>query len=163
MTATEPGYAGSSPFEEWPPDPMGFPLAYEGVTARRLAAYFLDLAVLLMVLIVLYMAFWIVTLMSLGLLWPLHILLTPLLVGLIYHIGQVASPAAATIGMRLFGLRVWSVRGGRPEPLQAAVHGFCYYGSMAVTGGLVALVALFNPRRQTLHDMLAGVVVLREA
>ena len=89
------------------------------------------------------------------------IALSPLF-GLIYHVLQVGSPVSATLGMRLMGLRAWGVMGGRPSGLQALIHGACYYGSMAVTGGLICLVALFTGRRQTLHDLLAGIVLLRD-
>ena len=146
----------------WPPDPLTQPHYYFGVTSRRIVAYFLDVAILVMLLVVLHLAIGMLTLLSFGLLAFLHLLALPLAVALAYHILQIASPYGATIGMRLFGLRAWSVLGGRPTGFQATLHGFCFYGSMAVTGGLISLVALFNPRRQTVHDMLAGIVILRE-
>lgn len=146
----------------WPPDPLTQPHYYFGVTSRRVVAYLLDLAIIAMVLLALHLAIGMLTLLTFGLLWFLHLLALPLAVALAYHIVQIASPSAATIGMRLFGLRAWSVQGDRPTGFQAILHGFCFYGSMAATGGLISLVALFNQRRQTLHDMLAGIVVLRE-
>lgn len=146
----------------WPPDPLTQPHYYHGVTSRRILAYLLDLAIIAMVLLILHLAIGMVALLTFGLLWFLHLLALPLVVALAYHIVQIASPSAATIGMRLFGLRAWSVLGNRPRGFQAVLHSVCFYGSMAVTGGLIALVALFNRRRQTLHDMLAGIVVLRE-
>lgn len=146
----------------WPPDPIAAPQYYAAVTLRRVCAYVLDAMIIAMILLVLHLALTIVTVITFGLLAPLQFLVVPLALALAYHILQIASPVSATIGMRLFGLRAWSVLGGRPTGIQAIVHGFCFYGSMSVTGGLIALVALFNPRRQTLHDMLAGIVVLRE-
>jgi uncharacterized RDD family membrane protein YckC len=154
--------ATQPPALDWPPDPLRDAHFYESVTARRIVAYFLDLAIIVMLLLIIHLAIGMLTVLSLGLLGFLHLLAVPLAVALAYHIGLIASSGAATMGMRLFGLRAWSVLGGRPTPLQAVLHGFCFYGSMAATGGLIALVALFNPRRRTLHDMLAGVVVLRE-
>jgi uncharacterized RDD family membrane protein YckC len=146
----------------WPPDPLDHPLLFNGVTERRVAAFLLDLAIIAMISIVLHLALGMMTIMTLGLAGPLHVFLAPPIVGLAYHILQIGSPVAATLGMRLMGLRAWSVTAGRPTRLQAVIHGFCYYGSMAVTGGLICLVALFNRRRQTLHDMLAGILMLRE-
>ena len=146
----------------WPPDPITAPQYYESVTLRRVCAYVLDAMIIAMIVVVLHLALTIVTIMTLGLFAPLQFLVIPLALALAYHILQIASPVAATIGMRLLGLRAWSVVGGRPTGTQALVHGFCFYGSMSVTGGLIALIALFNRRHQTLHDMLAGIVVLRE-
>lgn len=146
----------------WPPDPIAAPQFYESVTLRRVCAYVLDAMIIATILIVLHLALTVLTVMTFGLLAPLQFFVVPLALALAYHILQIASPVSATIGMRLFGLRAWSVIGGRPTGTQAIIHGFCYYGSMSVTGGLIALVALFNGRRQTLHDMLAGIVILRE-
>ncbi len=139
---------------------MRRPEFYDGVTSRRVFAYVLDFAIVAMLTIVIHLAIGMLTILSLGLLWPLHVLAVPLVIALAYHILQIAAPVSGTLGMRLLGLRAWSVVAGRPTGLQATIHGFCFYGSMAVTGGLICLVALFNRRRQTLHDMLAGIVVL---
>ncbi len=148
----------------WPPDPVADPQYYRDITLRRVIAFFIDVMIIAMISFVIHMAATMLTVMTLGLAAPLHglvIALSPLF-GLIYHVLQVGSPVSATIGMRLLGMRAWSVVGGRPSGLQAAVHGLCYYGSMVVTGGLICLVALFTRRRQTLHDLLAGIVLLRE-
>ncbi|HEY1722371.1 MAG TPA: RDD family protein [Magnetospirillaceae bacterium] len=146
----------------WPPDPLHEPQFYRDVTSRRVFAFVIDLMIVAMASIVAYMALIMVTVMTLGLAAPLFILFAHPILGLAYHVVLLASPASGTLGMRLMGLRAWSVAGGRPNGFQAVVHGVCYYGSMAVTSGLICLVALFNARRLTLHDMLAGVVVLRD-
>ena len=146
----------------WPPDPLDARPLFLGVTERRVVAFLIDLSIIALISIVLHMALGMLTLMTFGLASPLHLFLAPPIIGLAYHILQVGAPVAGTLGMRLMGLRVWSMSGGRPTMLQAVIHAVCYYGSMAVTGGLVCLVALFNRRRQTLHDMLAGLLVLRQ-
>jgi uncharacterized RDD family membrane protein YckC len=146
----------------WPPDPLDAPALFRGVTERRLAAFFLDLMIIAMLTLVVHLALFMMSVMTFGLAAPLHLLFVPPAIGLAYHILQVGSRPAGTLGMRLMGLRAWSMAGGRPTLLQAVFHGLCYYGSMALTSGLICLVALFNRRRQTLHDMLAGIVILRE-
>lgn len=146
----------------WPPDPFDAPAYYAGVTLRRIVAYFVDFWIMVALLLVLHFAVGIATILTFGLLGPLHFLLVPLVVMLLYHILQIASPYAATLGMRLCGLRAWSVLGDRPTPAQAAIHGVCFYGSVGISGGLLLIVALFNRHRRTLHDFLAGVVVLRD-
>jgi uncharacterized RDD family membrane protein YckC len=105
--------------------------------------------------------------LSFGLLWPLLAVLLGL-VPLTYHVVTVAGPRAATFGMRIAGLRVMSVRpgaetnAGHPAWWQALAHGAGFYLSVAVTGSLILLVALFNPRRRAVHDWLAGVVVVND-
>lgn len=146
----------------WPPDPLVDPAAYRGVTLRRMAAYVVDAWIIFLILVVLHFGLAVVTALTFGLLWPLHLLVVPLVVALAYHSLQIGGPASATIGMRLFGLRVYSILGGRPTMAQAIITTVCFYGSVGVSGGLLLLVALFNPRRRTLHDFLAGTVVLRK-
>jgi uncharacterized RDD family membrane protein YckC len=36
-----------------------------------------------------------------------------------------------------------------------------FYASVGATAGLILLLALFNRRRRTLHDILAGMLMLR--
>jgi uncharacterized RDD family membrane protein YckC len=44
---------------------------------------------------------------------------------------------------------------------QAILMAVLFYATIGPTGGLVLLVALFNGRRRTLHDLLSGTVVVR--
>ena len=60
-----------------------------------------------------------------------------------------------------FDLELHSWHGERPVFLQALAHTALFYVSVAVTGSLILLFALFNRRKQTLHDMLAGMVMIR--
>ena len=146
---------------DWPPDPLRVPEAYAGTTLRRIMAYGIDLMIIAALLLGLWWLAALLTLATLGLAWPLHFLVAPPLVTLAYHSLQTSGPAAATLGMRLFGLKAHSVLGGRPGLGQAVIHTICFYATMGLTGGLALAVALFNPRRRTIHDVLAGIVILR--
>lgn len=151
---------------EWN-DPWSQPRYYMGVTPRRVYAYLIDLMVVAILLGMVWMAAILLGALTLGLLWPLMMAVvaaTPIL----YHTLTIAGPRSATLGMRAAGLRVMSVgpnafaSDGRPSLLQAAIQTICFYGSVMVTGSLILLVALFNPRRRTVHDMLAGTVVVND-
>jgi uncharacterized RDD family membrane protein YckC len=78
-----------------------------------------------------------------------------------YNWLSLVSPLAATPGQALFGL---TVRGeddlGPPGPLPALLWTLGFYVSLALSG-LPLLLALFNARRRTGHDMLSGLVVVR--
>jgi len=100
--------------------------------------------------------------LSFGLLLPL----VPLLVGLIpvaYHALQVGGHHHATFGMRVFDLEVKTWTGGQPDVWQGFLMAALFYATLAITCSLILLVAVFNDRRRTLHDYLAGVVVVRRA
>ena len=63
--------------------------------------------------------------------------------------------------MRLTGIEVRSWTGERPSYLQAFVQTILFYVTVYPTWSLVLVIALFNERRRTLHDILAGTLVIR--
>jgi uncharacterized RDD family membrane protein YckC len=67
----------------------------------------------------------------------------------------------ATPGMRLAGVRLERLGGGRVDPPLAMLHGVLFWASNAVLTPLILLVALFTPRKQLLQDLLLGTVVVR--
>lgn len=77
----------------------------------------------------------------------------------LYYALQESSRHQATFGKRLLGLVVANMNGQRLSFARATGHHFA-----RIPSGLLLLVgyfmALFTERRQTLHDKLAGVVVL---
>jgi len=77
-----------------------------------------------------------------------------------YHTYFLGS-RGATPGMRFFDLEMWSLTGRQPEYVQAFLATVLFYVSVSLTAFLILVVALFNDRRRTLHDMLAGTIVLR--
>lgn len=145
----------------WPPDPLGEPGWYRGVTLRRIFAYWVDFWILALILVLMHFTLGILTVASLGLLLPLHLLVVPLLVALLYHSLTMSGPFSATVGMRLFGLRVYSQTGGKPTLPQAILHSGLFYLTLCF-GFWPLLFALFNRQRRTLHDFAAGLLVLRD-
>ena len=142
------------------PDPAAFPEVYEGVLWRRVAAYLVDLLCIGIVAVGLWIVFAMLWLMSFGLLGPLLWFLFGL-IPLAYHTLLLSSARSATIGMRVFDLELRSVSGERPSFLQALIQTALFYITVSMTCSLVLLVALFNRRRRTLHDFLAGTVMIR--
>jgi len=102
---------------------------------------------------------WSLAIASLGLLSPLLLILA--FIPVLYHTLSIGGPHSATPGMRLTGVEVRSWTGERPSYLQAFVQTVLFYVTVYPTWSLVLLIALFNERRRTLHDMLAGTLVVR--
>ena len=146
----------------WPPDPILNAARYRGVTTRRIMAYLIDAAILGLLLIGGHALLAVLTVMSFGLLWPLHALFLPIVVAVAYHSLLIGGLGSATIGMRIFGIRVHTMMGERPTLLQAFIQTVCFYLTTGFSGGILLLVALFNPQRRTLHDYLAGTLILRD-
>ena len=145
-----------------PPGPLAHPDLYDGLLWRRSVAYLCDVVTIGLLLVAGWFSLILLGLMSFGLLLPL----VPLLVALIpvaYHALQVGGRHHATLGMRLFGLEVKTWTGGQPDVWQGFLMAALFYATLAFTCSLILLVSLFNDRRRTLHDYLAGVVVVRRA
>lgn len=155
-----PGLDLSGAASDWPPDPYQQPQWYRGVTTARVFAYLVDAFIIGLILLGLHLTLGILTIASLGLLFPLHLLVVPLAVALLYHSLTMAGPFSSTIGMRLFGLRVYGVDGRRPSLPQTLLHSGLFYFTIGLAGWPL-LFALFEPRRRTLHDLLSGLVVMR--
>ncbi|MEN5082447.1 RDD family protein [Bosea sp. TWI1241] len=133
-----------------------------GVLGSRLFAWIGDV-------VVLFVLTWIVLAM-LGILGIVTFGLTWLLMGgaavfvlLGYSALTIGGRKQATFGMRMAGLRVETVSGGRPDALAAAVHALFFY----VAAGTVALwlidilCGLVRDDRRLGHDILTGLVVVR--
>jgi uncharacterized RDD family membrane protein YckC len=140
------------------PDPLIHPELFDGLLWRRPVAYLFDLAVIGLLL---GAWFWLV-LLTLGLLWPLTSLAV-LLIPILYHAWLVGGARSATLGMRLCGIEVRGIGGGRPDFWQALLMAVLFYVTVVVTSLLILLVVLFNDRLRTVHDYLSGVVVVRRA
>lgn len=83
-----------------------------------------------------------------------------LLLDWLYAALLIGSSTRATLGQRIMGLEVTSVGGERVSFARASWR---YFAQMftVLTFGVGHLMQLFTPRRQTLHDLLSGTVVVR--
>jgi len=144
-----------------PPEPFAAPEYFRGVLARRVFAYCVDLACIGLLAALAWIVFVMLAIASLGLLSPLLLILG--LIPVLYHTLTIGGPRSATPGMRLTGVEVRSWTGERPSYLQAFVQTILFYVTVYPTWSLVLLIALFDRRRRTLHDILAGTLVIRQS
>jgi uncharacterized RDD family membrane protein YckC len=132
----------------------------EGVLARRIFAWLIDVLLIGIVCVALWFALMLFGVLTLGLGLPLLGILP--FVPFCYHLLFLAGPPSATPGQQALGLIVRRNDDfGRPTPMQAVVSTLLFYATLA-TSGLLLLVALFTVRRRTLHDLISGLVVVRE-
>ncbi len=154
-----PEARGRAAWDQGPPDPLTEPDLYDGVLPRRITAYVLDLALIFGLWIVLSMAFGVAGILTFGALTPLGLIVLAVLpVG--YHTIFIGRDGA-TPGMRVFDLEVRAWTGRPPDISQAFLTTVLFYASISMTVWLVLLVPLFTDRNRTLHDILAGTIVLR--
>lgn len=136
------------------PDGMSHPELFAGIVFRRVFAYIVDVIILGGAVVFL----WFLVFMTLGLLGPIAALITSVL-PLAYHSFLIGGPNSATIGMRMMGIEVRRLDGGRPDLAQAFLQTILFYATLALTG-LLLVVALFNNRHRCLHDWLSGTLTV---
>jgi uncharacterized RDD family membrane protein YckC len=108
------------------------------------------------------LAIFVLGLFTFGLGW---FLMAPVfvLLALAYVAFTLGGPGSATVGMRFVGLeaRTWD---GRPLfPLLAVAHAILFWLSVSLLTPFVLLVGFLSERRQLLHDIVLGVVVVNSA
>jgi len=131
----------------------------DGVLARRVFAWLLDVLLVGLLFAALGVALLVFGVFTLGLGLPLLGVLP--FVPFAYHLLFIAGPASATPGQQALGLVVRRNDDlGHPSLTQAVVYALVFFLTLATTG-LLLLVALFTERHRTLHDMAAGLVVVR--
>lgn len=146
-------------------DPAAQPELFEGVLARRMAAFFIDLIVIAVPLIAAGTFIFFLGLVTFGLGWALYWLLSPVSViwALFYYGLTLGSPASATPGMRVMEIEMRTWYGAPAYFVLGAVHAVVYWISVSVLTPFVLLVGFFDTRKRLLHDMLVGTVLINNA
>ena len=130
--------------------------SFVSVRARRMIAICLDLVLVSIIALILWFALLILTFgLSLLLLPPIF----PL-VAFFYNGLTVSGWRLATPGMRAMDLEMRMYDGGAPVPfINAAAQALFFYVSWLLP--VVFLTTLVDREKRFLHDILAGVVVIR--
>jgi uncharacterized RDD family membrane protein YckC len=146
-------------------DPSGQPELFRGVLTRRVFAFLIDLVVLSIPVILGYVFIAVFGLITLGLGWALFWLAWPATViwAIVYYGASVGGPHSATMGMRVMDLELRTWYGAPGYFVLGAAHAVLFWVSVSFLTPLVLLVGLFNGRRQLLHDLLLGTVVINSS
>lgn len=144
-------------WDESPPDPLAEPGYYDGLIWRRVFGFALDVVLVWGA----NACLWLIGVLTLGLLWPIVAMISVVL-PLAYHTYFIGRDGG-TPGMSLFDVELRNWNGNRVDYLQAFLQTALFYATIAVTSGLVLVVALFTARNRTLHDILAGTVAIRRS
>ena len=146
-------------------DPAANPELFEGVLARRVVAFIIDLIIIVIPLIAASMFIFVFGLVTFGLGWALFWLLSPASVvwALAYYGFTLGSPASATVGMRAMEIEMRTWYGAPAYFVLGAVHAIVYWISVSVLTPFILLVGFFNGRRRLLHDMLVGTILINSA
>jgi uncharacterized RDD family membrane protein YckC len=143
-------------------DPVTNPELFEGVLARRIVAFLIDVIIIAVPLFAASAFIFVIGLVTFGLGWLLFWLLSPISViwALAYYGFTLGSPASATIGMRAMEIEMRTWHGTPAYFVLGAVHAVVFWVTMSVLTPFILLVGFFNARGRLLHDILVGAVLI---
>jgi uncharacterized RDD family membrane protein YckC len=146
-------------------DPAANPDLFEGVLARRIVAFIIDVIIIAIPLIAAAAFILVFGLFTFGLGWALFWFLSPASViwALAYYGMTLGGPASATIGMRAMEIEMRTWYGAPAYFVLGAVHAVVFWVSVSVLTPFILLVGFFNARRRLLHDMLVGTVLINNS
>ena len=144
------------------PDPETAPELFDGVLTRRALAFCIDFLILSVVVSVASVIGVIVGVFTLGLgflAMPLILLFAVVL----YYGATLGSYRRATIGMQMMDLVLTPTHGAPLDGWKAFAHPLIYWLTCWVLAPFIVLVAFFTPRRQLLHDLVLGTLMVRRS
>ena len=146
-------------------DPIARPELFDGVLSRRIFAFMIDVIIIGLPVVAASIFIFILGIVTLGLgfilFWPLHAL--TMIWALLYYGFTMGGPSSATFGMRMMDLEIRTWYGAPCTFVLGAVHGAFYWLSVTILTPLILLLGLFTSRRQLLHDLVLGTVVINNA
>ncbi len=146
-------------------DPAANPELFEGVLARRVIAFIIDLIILGIPIVLAWIFIFIFGLVTLGFGWALFWLVPPASViwALVYFGVTLGGPRSASLGMRMMDLEMRTWYGAPAYFVLGAVHAIVFWLTVSALTPFVLLVCFFNARRRLLHDILLGTVIINNA
>ena len=143
-------------------DPDAHPDLFDGVLSKRVVAFVADAIIIVLLMIPAALVVFILGIVTLGIGWFLYGALFAI-VALGYVALTLGGVNSATVGMRWAGIELRTWNGGPCFALLAVMHALIFWFSVGLLTPLVLLVGLFTSRRQLLHDLLLGTVVVNSA
>lgn len=143
------------------PDPSTAPELFEGVLTRRVLAFIVDSVLISALVLVVGIAGSIAGFFTFGLGWLSLVILMPGAV-VAYYAVTLGSHRRATVGMQMMDIVLTPTRGQPMEGLMAFLHALLFWATCWIAWPLV-IIALFTPRRQMLHDMITGTMMVRRS
>jgi uncharacterized RDD family membrane protein YckC len=144
------------------PDPQTAPELFDGVLTRRVLAYLVDLAFLITITVLISMVGIVLGFFTLGLAWLALPVVIPIAI-LGYYAVTLGSPMRATVGMSMFDIVLTPARGRPLDGLAILIHPIVFWITVWVAWPVSLAFALFTPRRQMVHDYVAGTLMLRRS
>ncbi|MEL6966820.1 MAG: RDD family protein [Pseudomonadota bacterium] len=132
----------------------------DGVRAARVFAFLIDYLIVGVLCLPFAVVVLLLTVLTFGGAFGLFAVLYPL-VAILYLAMTLGGPNQATIGMRMMGVRMKRLGGGRIDPFLAILHGVLFWVIHSFAMILPLIVTFFSSKKRLLHDIVLGVYVVR--
>ncbi len=144
------------------PDPASAPELFDNVLPRRVVAYFADIAIIALLCLGLALVGGVLGVLTFGLAMPLIPLVVPVVIAG-YYILTLGSPARATVGMRMMDIVLTPTRGAPLDGWKILIHPLMFWITVWIAWPFSLAFALFTPRRQMVHDLITGTLMVRHS
>lgn len=144
------------------PNPETSPELFESILTRRVLAFFVDCVVMGVIIVTAFIVAGVLGVLTLG----LGLLAFPIIVPAVfiaYYATTLGSPRRATLGMRAMDIVLTPTRETTLDGWMAIIHVVVFWISSAIFTPLIVLVGLFTNRRQLLHDIVVGTLMVRRS
>lgn len=144
------------------PNPATAPELFEGLLTRRVTAFIIDLFVMGAMIMAFAFIGLIAGFLTFGLAWLALIFVVPATI-VLYYGSTLGSPRRATVGMQMMDIVLTPTRGQPLDGWMAFIHAGVFWISFWICWPVSLLFALFTPRRQMLHDLVTGTLMVRRS
>jgi uncharacterized RDD family membrane protein YckC len=150
------------PVSQTLPDPVTNPELFDSLLRRRVGAYIIDAAIIVGMAVGVSLVGVIAGFLTLGVGWLAIPFLVPFAV-LAYYAATLGSPSRATVGMRAMDIVLTPTRGQPLDGWRILIHPLLFWVSFWISWPVSILFAFFTPRRQMLHDLICGTLMVRRS
>lgn len=133
----------------------------DGVRTSRVFAFIVDYLIVAVLCIPVALVVLVLGIPTLGLAWGLLPFVIPA-VAVFYVAVTMGGERQATIGMRMNGIRVYKLEGGRVNIALAALHHILFLVIQGFAVFLPLLITFFSSKKRLLHDIALGTYVARD-
>jgi uncharacterized RDD family membrane protein YckC len=144
------------------PDPATAPELFEGVLTRRVMAFVLDMIIIGALVLIVSIVGLIAGFFTFGLSWVALLVVIPLSI-VMYYAATLGSARRATLGMQMMDIVLTPTREQALNGGLAFVHALLFWVTVWISWPISLVIALLTPRRQMVHDLVAGTLMVRRS
>ncbi|WMT90786.1 RDD family protein [Pelagibacterium sp. H642] len=144
------------------PNPANSPELFEGILTRRVFAFLIDCVIMGILVTIVTLVAGVLGIFTFGLAWLSIPIIIPVTF-IAYYAVTLGSSSRATLGMRAMDIVLTPTREVRLDGWMAMIHVVLFWISTTILTPFIVLIGLFTNRRQLLHDMIAGTLMVRRS